>query len=160
MFCDPLPLQLLSKNHFFLIFWNGVDLPPSYLDNVFKYTVFFFLGLPLNKFFDPSTPSMRKGCDGKERKEKRIVKIAVHHCHASQPPEHRPTRTPAARAKISEIKTCRSKLPPSVLPGVSWTTKYGKTSPDIFCFSAILVFLTLKTPTNILLKQKSRFFFS
>ena len=41
MFCDPLPLQLLSKNHFFLISWNGVDLPPSLLDNVFKYTVFF-----------------------------------------------------------------------------------------------------------------------
>ena len=42
----PLPLQLLSKNHLFLIFWNGVDLPPSYLDNVFKYTVF-FLTAPL-----------------------------------------------------------------------------------------------------------------
>ena len=24
---DPLPLQLLSKNHFFSIFCNGVDLP-------------------------------------------------------------------------------------------------------------------------------------
>ena len=43
MFCDPLPLQLLSKNHFFSIFWNGVDLPPSYLDNVFKYNVCVFL---------------------------------------------------------------------------------------------------------------------
>ena len=42
MFCDPLPLQLLSNNHLFSIFWNGVSLPPSYLDNVFKYTVFFF----------------------------------------------------------------------------------------------------------------------
>ena len=41
MFCDTLPLQLLSKNHIFLIFWNEVDLPPSLLDNVFKYTVFF-----------------------------------------------------------------------------------------------------------------------
>ena len=46
MFCDTLPLQLLSKNHLFLIFWNGVDLPPSFSDNVFKYTVF-FLEYPL-----------------------------------------------------------------------------------------------------------------
>ena len=46
MFCDPLPLQLLSKNHFFSFFWNWVDLPPSYLDNVFKYTVYFFDGTP------------------------------------------------------------------------------------------------------------------
>ena len=29
-----------AKNHFFLMFWNWVDLPPSYLDNGFKYTVF------------------------------------------------------------------------------------------------------------------------
>ena len=41
MFCDPLPLQILSKNPFFLNFWNVVDLPPSYLDDVFKYTGFF-----------------------------------------------------------------------------------------------------------------------
>ena len=41
MFCAPLPLQLLSKNHFISCFWNGVDLPPSYLDDVFKYTGFF-----------------------------------------------------------------------------------------------------------------------
>ena len=47
MFCDPLPLQLLSKIHFFSNFWHGVDLPPSYLDNVFKYTVFFFWTSPL-----------------------------------------------------------------------------------------------------------------
>ena len=30
-----------------ILFWNGVDLPPSYLDNVFKYTVLFFLTAPL-----------------------------------------------------------------------------------------------------------------
>ena len=42
MFCDPLPLQLLSKKQIFSIFWNGADLPPSYLDHVFKYTAFFF----------------------------------------------------------------------------------------------------------------------
>ena len=38
--------------------------------------------LLLNKFFDPSTPSMRKGCDGEEEVEeeerKRIGEIAVH----------------------------------------------------------------------------------
>ena len=28
-----------------------------------------------------------------------IVKIAVHYCHASQPPERRPTGTPTAFAK-------------------------------------------------------------
>ena len=47
MFCDPLPLQFLSKNPFFSIFGNGVHLPPSYLANVFKYTVFW--RLPLSK---------------------------------------------------------------------------------------------------------------
>ena len=36
--------------------------------------------LSLNKFFDPSTPSMRKGRDGEkpELKRKKIAKIAVH----------------------------------------------------------------------------------
>ena len=38
----------MSKNHFISIFWHGVYLPPSYLDNVNKYTVF-FLTLPLNE---------------------------------------------------------------------------------------------------------------
>ena len=36
----------MSKNHFISIFWHGVYLPPSYMDNVNKYTVF-FLTLPL-----------------------------------------------------------------------------------------------------------------
>ena len=53
LFCDPLPLQLLSKNNFFWFFWNGVDLPPSYLDNVFKYTVFFWRH-PLAEFKTPA----------------------------------------------------------------------------------------------------------
>ena len=39
---DPLLLLFLSKNNFIKNFWNGVDLPPSCLDNVCKYTVFFF----------------------------------------------------------------------------------------------------------------------
>ena len=46
MLCEPLPLQLVSKNHFIQFFWHGVDLPPSYSDNVHKYTVVFFR-LPL-----------------------------------------------------------------------------------------------------------------
>ena len=59
--------------------------------------------LSLNKFFDPSTHSMRKGCDGEKRKEKRIVKIAVHYHCASQPPEQRPTGTPTTRANWVSI---------------------------------------------------------
>ena len=42
MFCDTLTLQLLSKNHLFLIFLNGVDLPPSDLDSVFNILCFFW----------------------------------------------------------------------------------------------------------------------
>ena len=44
---------------------------------------------------------MKKGCDGEEEKKKtkRIVKIAVHFCHASQPPERRLTGTAIACAK-------------------------------------------------------------
>ena len=42
--------------------------------------------LSLNKFFDPSTPSMRKGCDG-EKKMRKKVKIAVHYRRASLSPE-------------------------------------------------------------------------
>ena len=29
-------------------FWKGLEHPPTCLDNVFKYTLFFFLGLPLS----------------------------------------------------------------------------------------------------------------
>ena len=50
MFCAPLPLHLLSKNHFISFFWNGVDLPPFYLDDVFKYTVFFRVPLRFTTF--------------------------------------------------------------------------------------------------------------
>ena len=38
---------------------------------------------------------MRKGCD-EEVELKRKVKIAVHYCHASQPPEWRLTGTATA----------------------------------------------------------------
>ena len=44
----PLPLLLLSKNYFAKNFWIWVDLPPSYLDNVCKYTGFFFGRHPLD----------------------------------------------------------------------------------------------------------------
>ena len=44
--------------------------------------------LLLNKFFDPSTPSMRKDCHGENwKKWKRIMKIVVHYRRASQLPE-------------------------------------------------------------------------
>ena len=46
MFCDPLPLQLLSKTHFFSIFWNRVDLPhPIWTMSLNK--LCFFLRYPL-----------------------------------------------------------------------------------------------------------------
>ena len=57
------------------------------------------LGAPVNfhqiSFFYPSTPSMRKGCDGEEKwkKKKILVKIAFLYHHASQLPEWRPTGT-------------------------------------------------------------------
>ena len=44
---EPLPLLFLSKNNFAKKFWIGVDLPPSCLDNVCKYTVFIFWRYPL-----------------------------------------------------------------------------------------------------------------
>ena len=47
MFVTPSLLSLCQKIIFFLFFWNWVDLPPSLLDNVFKYTVFFFWRHPL-----------------------------------------------------------------------------------------------------------------
>ena len=57
--------------------------------------------LSLNKFFDPTTPSMRKGCNGgmgKKRKKKqgeknkkRLMKImATISFASSRPPERRP----------------------------------------------------------------------
>ena len=59
----------------------------------------------LNKFFDPSTPSLRKVDDGekrKERKEKenRMSFIVATNVIASRPHEHRSTGTPHARANF------------------------------------------------------------
>ena len=45
---DPLPPQLLSQKTFFFNFLTWGYLAPSYLDNVNKYTVFFFR-LPLSR---------------------------------------------------------------------------------------------------------------
>ena len=55
--------------------------------------------LSLNKFFDPSAPSMRKVVDGKRKKEKIMVFLVATNVVASGPPERRPTGTPHARAK-------------------------------------------------------------
>ena len=57
--------------------------------------------LLLNKFFDPSTPSMRK-VDNREKKRKKKVVFSGHYVIASRPPERRPTGTPHARAKCSK----------------------------------------------------------
>ena len=47
-------------------------------DGVWKGVIGHFEPLSLNKFFDPSTPSMRKGRDGEEKMvEKIMVKIAL-----------------------------------------------------------------------------------
>ena len=58
--------------------------------------------LLLNKFFDPSTLSMRKGDDGGEKngkkKKKIMMKIVATNVVASRPPERQPTATPTARA--------------------------------------------------------------
>merc|ERR1712030_238241 len=47
---------------------------PKMADGVWKgvhpYVIGYFKQLSLNKFFDPSTPSMRKGDDGEEKREK------------------------------------------------------------------------------------------
>ena len=52
----------------------------------------------LNKFFDVSTPSMRKGCGGEKKIEKIRTSIVATNVVASRPPERRPTGTPHARA--------------------------------------------------------------
>ena len=60
--------------------------------------------LSLNKFFDPSTPSMRKVDNGEKRKRKKkeiiMTFIVATNGVASRPPKHRPTGTPIACAKI------------------------------------------------------------
>ena len=48
----------------------------------------------LNKFFDPSAPSMREVDNGKKIMSFLVATNVI----ASQPPERRPTRTPHARA--------------------------------------------------------------
>ena len=60
--------------------------------------------LLLNKFFEMSTPSIRKGCDGGEEEvveEEKKRKIAVHYHLVSLLPERRPTGMGTARANIS-----------------------------------------------------------
>ena len=40
-----------------------------------------------NKFFDPSNPSMRKGCDGEKKYGEKIMFILTINIVASQPPK-------------------------------------------------------------------------
>ena len=50
---------------------------------------------------------MRKGSDGEEKKEKKIMaEIVATNVVASRPPERRPTSTPTARAKNPISKNC------------------------------------------------------
>ena len=59
--------------------------------------------LSLNKFFDPSTPSMRKGRDEEKKIEWKIMRfIVATNVVASGPPKRRPTGTPYAHAKIGK----------------------------------------------------------
>ena len=57
-----------------------------------------FKQLLRNKFFDPSTPSMRKGDNGGKKNGKRQTFLVATNDVASRPPERRPTGTPTARA--------------------------------------------------------------
>ena len=73
--------------------------------------------LLLNKFFDASTPFMRKVDDGEEKKKKKkkekkrkkkkkiMTFIVATNVIASRPPKRRPTGTPNARAKITRRTT-------------------------------------------------------
>ena len=57
--------------------------------------------LSRNKFFDPSTPSMRNVDDGgKKKKEKRMTFLVATNVIASRLPERRLTGTPHARANL------------------------------------------------------------
>ena len=56
--------------------------------------------LSLNKFFDRSTPSMRKEDDGKKEKKEKIMSFLVAtNVVASQPPKRQLTGMPHAHAK-------------------------------------------------------------
>ena len=60
-----------------------------------------FWALPstlLNKFFDLSTPSMRKGRDGEKWGGEKMMKIVATNVVASRPPNGGPTGTPTAHA--------------------------------------------------------------
>ena len=87
--------------------------------------------LLLNKFFDPSTPSMRKGHDGGKKngknggkktgkkEEKRLMEIVATTSFASsRPPERRPLERRTLAPKILSAACCRRTLP--------WFAKYQK----------------------------------
>ena len=63
----------------------------------------------LNKFFDPSTPSMRKVDDGEKEEEEKtneriMLFIVASNFVASQSPECRPTGMPTARANYISVR--------------------------------------------------------
>ena len=71
--------------------WKGVD--PKVLGRSQQ--------LLLNKFFDPSTPSMRKGRDGENGKKSTF--IVATNVVASLPPKRRSTGTLHARANCEKV---------------------------------------------------------
>ena len=62
-----------------------------------------FEPLSLNKFFDPSTPSMRKGRDGGEKMKNEMKKKIKTFLVATNIVASRPTGTPTTRAKIRTV---------------------------------------------------------
>ena len=65
--------------------------------------------LSLSKFFDPSTPSMRKVDDGEKEEEEKtneriMLFIVASNFVASQSPECRPTGMPTARANYISVR--------------------------------------------------------
>ena len=74
-------------------------------DGVWKGVYPYVLGrsrqLSLNKFFDTSTPSMRKIDNGKKEKKKKMSFLVATNIVASRLPEHRLTGAPHDRAKNS-----------------------------------------------------------
>ena len=84
---------------------NGRQGVPKMDDWVWKGVYPLFFGrshqLSLNKFLDPSAPSMRKVDDGKKkkRKERIMLFLVATNVVASRLPERQSTGTPHARAK-------------------------------------------------------------
>ena len=65
--------------------------------------------LSQNRFFDPSTPSLRKADDREKRKREIMSFIVATNVVDSQPPERRPSGTPTAHDN-TQLGTTQLKL--------------------------------------------------